>query len=75
VTDESSAGCRFPEAVCPDGAPEAACGEPATAPPLAPGESVLDGSGLKESGRLEESDVEDVDGADDAHRTTEGSGL
>ncbi|MDH3879768.1 MAG: IS481 family transposase [Desulfobacterales bacterium] len=74
VTDESSAGCRLPEAVCPDGSPEAACGEPATAPPLAPGESVLDGSGLKESGRLEESDVEGVDGADDAHRTAEGSG-
>jgi hypothetical protein len=32
----------LPEPICPDGSPPVAAGEPAMAPPMAPGQSVLD---------------------------------
>jgi hypothetical protein len=72
VIDETSAGSAFPQAVCPDGSPEAARGEPASAPPRAPGESAIDDADLKQIADLENNDVERSDGADDASRSAEG---
>jgi transposase InsO family protein len=74
ATDKSSTGSGLPKAVCPDGSPESSRGEPATAPPLAPGESALDSAALEERGRLESTDSESADSTDDASRSAEGGG-
>jgi hypothetical protein len=71
--EESSAGTGLPQAVCPDGSPQAVRGEPASAPPLAPGESALDGGNLTEITDLEDNDLERTDAADDASQSEEGS--
>jgi transposase InsO family protein len=73
VVDETSAGIALPQAVCPDGSPEAARGEPASAPPRAPGESAIDSTELKQIADLADNNVERTDAADDARRSTEGS--
>jgi transposase InsO family protein len=72
VIDETSAGSAFPRAVCPDGSPEVAIGEPASAPQRAPGESAIDGAELKQIADLADNDVERADAADDASRSAEG---
>jgi len=71
--EESSAGSALPPAVCPDGSPQAMRGEPASAPPLAPGESALDGVNLEEVTDVEDDDLERADAVEDAGRPAEGS--
>jgi transposase InsO family protein len=57
-----------PEPLCPDGSPNSLAGEPACAPPRAPGESGLDEGALAEDGPLpkESSCHEDLEEGDDA---------
>ena len=71
--EESSVGSALPRAVCPDGSPQAMRGEPASAPPLAPGESALDSVNLKEVTDVEDDDLERADAVEDAGRPAEGS--